>query len=184
MSLAAASKRSDARANRERLLETAREALADDPGASLNSIAKVAGVGPGTLYRHFPSREALLLAVNRAEVEGLLHLAHDLARDHPPVEAFRHWCHRLIDHVVRQRGFRETLQAALSLPEQEAAYRPVRDAIEHLLRACEADGAIAPGIDAKDVQLLLSFIWQVRTDAGERRAHRVVEVILKGLGAT
>lgn len=177
------SMRADAKANREKLIETAREALAVDAAASLNSIAKAARVGPGTLYRHFPTREMLIVAVNQAEVEALVPLAESLAREHPPVEALRQWCHRLIDHVVRQHGFRETLRAALSLAEQEETYRPVRDAIEHLLRACEAEGTIDPGTDASDMQLLLSFIWQIQTPRGECRAHRVVEIILRGLGA-
>ena len=176
--------RSDARANRKLLLDTARTALTGNPQASLNSIAKAAGVGPGTLYRHFPSREALVVAVNRSEVEQLVPLARALLADYAPLSAFRLWCDRLIDHVVRQRGFRETLSAVLSLAEQEQTYRPVREAIELLLQACELEGSIRPGIDSIDVQLLLSFIWQVRTPEGERRAHRAVDIILHGLNAS
>ena len=183
MSPTAAPLRSDAKANRAKLIETARKALTADPDASLNSIAKTAGVGAGTLYRHFPNREALIVAVNRAEIEQLLEIAHELLEQHAPIEAFRLWCHLLIDHVVRQQGFREVLRAALSQPEQEEAYMPVRMAIDRLLRECEAVEAIEMGIEASDVQLLLSFIWQIRTPAGERRAHRAVEIVLRGLGA-
>lgn len=175
--------RADARANRDRLLDVARRSLTDDPAASLNSIAKAAGVGVGTLYRHFPSRETLVVAVNQTAVASLITVAHALTRDYPPVEALRRWCHRLIDHVVRHRGFAETLRAALTLDEQEMTYRPVRDSLDHLLRACAADG-VDPAVDAVDLQLLLSFIWQVRTAEGERRAHRVVDIILRGIGAT
>lgn len=176
--------RADARANRDRLLDVARAALTDDPAASLNSIAKAAGVGVGTLYRHFPSRETLVVAVNQAAVASLITVAHQLTRDHPPVEALRRWCHRLIDHVVRHRGFAETLRAALTLDEQEMTYRPVRESLAHLLRACAAEGRLDPNVDAVDLQLLLSFIWQVRTAEGERRAHRVIDIILRGIGAS
>lgn len=173
--------RSDAKANRTKLVEAARGALAENPEASLNSIANLAGVGAGTLYRHFPTREALVVAVNRVEVERLTLLAHELSQDNPPVEAFRLWCHRLIDHVVRQSGFREMLRAALSLAEREKTYRPVREAIAHLIGECEKEGAIVPDVDPSDLQLLLSFIWQIRTAEGERRAHRAVEIVLRGL---
>ena len=174
-------RRADARANRQRLLDVARVSLAADPHASLNSIAKAARVGAGTLYRHFPSREELIVAVNKVEVERFADLAEDFLREHPPFVALHRWCDRLIDHVVRQRGFRETLQAALSLPAQEATYRPVREAIDRLLRASEAAGSIRGGIEAADIQLLLSFIWQIRTEDGERRARRGVGIILRGL---
>jgi AcrR family transcriptional regulator len=180
----APSSRSDAKANRERLLTVARDALAKDPAASLNSIAKAASVGPGTLYRHFPTREALVVAVYRAEIENLIALSRALTEQSPPIDAFRSWCFRLIEHVRRQRGFAELLQAAMSEQERADAYRPVIDAIDHLLKACEDAGAIPGPSDPGDIQLLLSFIWQIRTDEGERRARRVVDLIIRGLMAT
>jgi AcrR family transcriptional regulator len=81
--------RADARANRDRILDVARDALATDPAASLNSIAKAAGVGAGTLYRHFPSRESLVLGVYRKEIDTLVALAPVLLARHPPLQAFR-----------------------------------------------------------------------------------------------
>jgi AcrR family transcriptional regulator len=173
--------RSHAHANRERLLAAAREALAADPAASLNSIAKSASVGPATLYRHFPTRDALLVAVYRAEVENLIALSHALTAELPPIEAFRSWCHRLIEHVRLQQGFGELLQAAMSEQEKLDTYRPVIDAIAHLLRACEEAGNIPRKSDPGDIQLLLSFIWQIRTADGELRARRAVELIIRGL---
>src|ERR1700753_3364158 len=87
--------RADARANRDRILDVARDALATDPAASLNSIAKAAGVGAGTLYRHFPSREALVLGVYRKEIDALVAMVPVLLAEHPPLQAFRMWCDRL-----------------------------------------------------------------------------------------
>ncbi|AIT80554.1 TetR/AcrR family transcriptional regulator [Novosphingobium pentaromativorans] len=173
--------RSDAQANRQRILDVARRALTANPDASLNSIAKAAQVGAGTLYRHFPTREALVVAVNQAEVNKLIDLAHELSLAHPATEAFRQWCTRLIDYVVGQRGFAETLRAALSLAEQEEAYRPVREAIEHLLDAGARQDAFRRDYDSGDMQLLLSFIWQIRTKEGEARARRLIELIIDGL---
>lgn len=183
MSATAISSRSDAKANRERLLTTAQLAFAADPAASLNSIAKLADVGPGTLYRHFPTREALVVAVHHAEIENLISSPHRLTEQMPPIEALRAWCHQLIAHVCKQRGFGEVLKAVLSEQEREEAYRPVIDAIAHLLQACEAADVIRQGNDPGDIQLLLSFIWQIRTAEGEKRAKRGVELIIRGLVA-
>src|ERR1700691_5870553 len=87
--------RADAQANRDRILDVARDALAADPAASLNLIAKRAGVGAGTLYRHFPSRESLVLGVYRKEIDTLVALAPVLLGKQQPVHAFRGWCDRL-----------------------------------------------------------------------------------------
>src|ERR1700744_2203383 len=89
--VASGPRRADARANRERLLEVAREALRESSDASLNSIAKRAGVGTGTLYRHFPNREALVFAVYQDDVEKVSARAPGLLAEHPPVEALRSW---------------------------------------------------------------------------------------------
>src|SRR5580704_12330249 len=87
--------RADAQQNRQRILEAAREAFAASGEASLNSIAKKAGVGPGTLYRHFPSREALVLAVYRYDVQKLADAAAELLSEHEPLRALRLWFDRL-----------------------------------------------------------------------------------------
>src|SRR3981189_2908491 len=87
--------RSDALKNREAILQAAHDALAESPHASLNSIAKRAGVGPGTLYRHFPTREALVLAVYRHDVQQLVDSAPVLLEEHSPLDALRLWFDRL-----------------------------------------------------------------------------------------
>ncbi|MFD1049329.1 TetR/AcrR family transcriptional regulator, partial [Kibdelosporangium lantanae] len=92
--------RSDAQQNRARILTIARDVLTEDGDASLNSIAKRAGVGPGTLYRHFPNREALVLEVFRAEVQKLVDWAPELLRTEPPLVALRRWFERLAAQIV------------------------------------------------------------------------------------
>lgn len=174
--------RADARANRDRILEVARDALAAAPDASLNSIAKAAGVGAGTLYRHFPSREALVLGVYRKEIDGLVALAPALVAEHPPLEAFRLWCDRLAHYGRIKHGLADVLHAALSDGDVQDSYWPMVGAVSHLLRACEASGDFALGADAEDVLLLLGFLWRIKPDAaGEARAERLIELVVRGL---
>src|SRR4030081_758490 len=93
--------RADAQRNRIRLLETAKAAFAEKgPGASLDEIARTAGVGAGTLYRHFPTRDALIEAVYRNETEQLVAAATRLADTHPPMTALREWLLSFVDYVA------------------------------------------------------------------------------------
>ena len=87
-------------------------AFADDPRVSLNAIAKLAGVGAGTLYRHFPTREDLILAVYRQEVQSLVEAVHDSLNEYAPLEALRVWFLRLADFVRVKHGLGEALQTA------------------------------------------------------------------------
>src|ERR1700704_1520680 len=96
---AARKPRADAERNRDRVLEVAKEAFTrSGADASLDDIAKQAGVGAGTLYRHFPSREALIEAVYRSEVEKLAAAARTLAETMPPIEALRAWMLLFVDY--------------------------------------------------------------------------------------
>lgn len=174
--------RADARENRERLIAVAREALRESPDASLNSIAKRAGVGAGTLYRHFPNREALVFAVYLEEVEDVSARAADLLAEHPPVEALRLWFESLSDRIRTKHGLGEALRS----PEAEKAiadsYAPVTAAIAELLAAGEAAGDLKPGLDPGDVLLLMGFLWRTSDDeAGRAQADRTLELVLAGL---
>ena len=96
--------RSDGERNRELIIQVAKQAFTENgAGASLDDIAQKAGVGAGTLYRHFPSREALLGAVYRAEVEKLADAAEQLGRELPPLEALRAWLHLFIEHLATKK---------------------------------------------------------------------------------
>jgi len=173
--------RSDAQANRLRILSVASDALAADPSTSLNAIAKLAAVGPGTLYRHFPTREALVVAVYRSHLEGVVALARELTETLAPVEALRCWCYRLVELARSQRGFAEMLFAATTEQQRIEAHTPVYEAIAHLLAACIEAGDVSPDIDPLDVQVALSFIWHMRTEEGERRARKSVDIVIRGI---
>lgn len=176
--------RADARANRDRILGAAREALAADPAVSLNAIAKTAGVGAGTLYRHFPNREALVLGVYRHEIDALVALAPTLLADHPPLQAFRAWCDRLVSFGKLKHGVADLLHGARSEQGLQESYGPMLDAVRKLMSACEAAGEIRPGADPEDFLRLLGFLWQIPpTPAGEARVGRLLALILRGLGA-
>src|SRR6478609_1150457 len=98
------SKRSDARRNRDAILAAALEALSESPDASLNAIAKRAGVANATLYRHFPTREALVLASYQYEVGRLVDAADSLLRRHAPLDALGRWVDRLAHYAVTKHG--------------------------------------------------------------------------------
>jgi len=176
--------RADARANRDRILAVAREALTADPETPLSAIGKAAGVGQGTLYRHFPTREALALAIYRKEINALAALASTLLQGHPPLEAFRLWCAQLADSSAMKRGVAKLLQGATSEDDQREAYQQMVSAVGSLIAACEAAGAIDRGANADDVLMLLGVLWQIPSHPGrDAQAARIIALIFRGLGA-
>ena len=175
--------RADARANRDRILEVARDALAIDPAASLNSIAKAAGVGAGTLYRHFPSRESLVLGVYRKEIDTLVVLAPVLLAKHQPLQAFRIWCDRLAKFGRMKYGVADIVHAATSDHDLQETYRPMLGAVRALIGACEGSGDIRPGSDPEDFLVLLGLLWRIPPNsAGEARVKRLLALAFRGLG--
>src|SRR5580700_11285806 len=111
--------RRDAQRNRERILEVAKEAFTQfGADASLDEIAKQAGVGAGTLYRHFPTRDALIEAVYRTEVEKLAHAARELAEQKPPLEALRAWMLLFIDHIAAKQIIAPALNSIVGGPSK------------------------------------------------------------------
>ena len=176
--------RADARANRDRILDVARETLAANPDASLNAIAKTAGVGAGTLYRHFPSREALVLGVYRKEVDALVGLAPKLLAKHQPMQAFRLWCDRLVQFGRVKHGVADVLHAVLSDQDFRETYWPMADAVRMMMEACEASGDIRGGNNPEDVLQFLGGLWRLPpSSAGEAQAKRLLALIFRGLGA-
>jgi AcrR family transcriptional regulator len=174
--------RADAVKNRERILAVARDAFALDGAVSLNTIAKRAGVGPGTLYRHFPTREALLLEVYRNEVIRVADEVSQVLAEHPPLEAFRVWFRTLASYVRLKHGLGEALHTAAVQDVVNQVYAPVIGAVEQLLCACAADGSVRPGLDPDDVLFLMGFMWRVGADAdGIAQADRLMELTISGL---
>jgi AcrR family transcriptional regulator len=173
--------RADARLNRERILSVAYKAFADDPDVSLNTIGKLAGVGAGTLYRHFPTREDLILAVYRQELQSMVDSVHDLVAEYPPLEALRVWFLRLADFARVKHGLGEALQTAAGKDVADETHT-VTEAVAVLLQACEKAGEVRPGLEAADVLLLMGFLWsRAAGDAGEQQARRVLDLAISGL---
>jgi AcrR family transcriptional regulator len=174
--------RSDAAKNREHLLKVAHDAFAESGAASLNMIAKRAGVGAGTLYRHFPTREALILAVYRHDLQRLVDSVPDVLAKNAPLDAFRVWFHTLADYVRVKHGLGEALHSAAVQEAINETYKPVVTAVGQLIDACVADGSMRDGLDPDDVLLLMGFMWRVDYSAnGKKQAARITELVLSGL---
>jgi AcrR family transcriptional regulator len=178
-------KRSDARRNRDAILAAALEALTGSPDASLNAIAKRAGVANATLYRHFPTREQLVLATYEHEVQLLVVAAASLLEERGPVEALSSWVERLARYAVTKHGLADALRKA-SAPGSDLSssdtYDEIVAALDLLLQANIAAGTLRPGLDAHDVILALAGLWQL-DPAGDWRAQarRIYEIVLSGL---
>ncbi|MGY0021174.1 TetR/AcrR family transcriptional regulator [Streptomyces sp. cg35] len=173
--------RSDALKNREAILQVAHDALAENPDASLNSIAKRAGVGPGTLYRHFPTREALILEVYRHDIGRLVASVPDILASLDPLDALRRWFTDLTGYVRIKHGLGEALNSAAAQEVVSASWPPVSAAVGQLLDACERAGEIRPGIDPVDVVMLMSCLWRTPdTPDGAAQVQRLMDLAIKG----
>lgn len=176
------SKRADALKNREHILEVAHDAFAESGLTSLNEIAKRAGVGAGTLYRHFPTREALILAVYQHDIERLVIAVAKLLTEQPPLQAFRTWFFTLADYIRVKHGLGEALNSPAAQDAIRGTYAPVMAAVDALIRACVADGSMRPGLRASDVLLLMGFLWRIPpSPERDSQAERMMDLVLAGL---
>jgi AcrR family transcriptional regulator len=172
--------RSDARENRARILEAARQAFAEDGATSMNQVAQRAGVGPGTLYRNYPTREALVLAVYQLDVDQLIDSAPGLLATLPPLEALRRWTTDLVSAMRRKHGLGDALSSGAYRSITEQTYGPVIAAITQLLDAGKRDGTIRADADPGDFLQLTGALW--RTPEGEDdRPRRMLALVLDGL---
>jgi AcrR family transcriptional regulator len=170
--------RSDAQRNRERILSVALEALAEPGTASMTQLARRAGVGVGTLYRHFPTREALVMALYEREVGELIELAPALLAEHDPAGAFRRWTDEVARMGRLKFGVAEVIHAATSGGVDDPAYQPFVGAIATLLTAGEAAGVVRPGTDPEAVLLLLSALWRIPpNDQAEHRTQQLLQLV-------
>lgn len=176
--------RKAAERNRAAILEVAHDLFATNPAASLNEVAKRAGVGAGTLYRHFPTREALILAVYQHDVEKLVGSVDELLADRPAKEAFIEWFEMLAAYIRVKHGLGEALHHAAIQDAINRTYAPVTAAIGKLLDACVEQGSVRPGLGAGDVLLLMSFLWRVAPDAlGVAQGRRLTAMVFDGIAA-
>ena len=178
--------RADAVRNRERLLETAADIFsAGGPDASLEAVAKRAGVGIGTLYRHFPTREALFEAVYRREVDQLSELAERLADEVEPVEALRRWLHANVRLVATKKGMVAALALAAYRPSELHAYSADRltKAVGSLIDRAAKAGDIRADITAEDLlRALVGMSYNVYDTPNWRKtALRLADIFVDGL---
>lgn len=176
--------RSDAQRNRERILAAAKQAFTrSGANASLDDIAREAGVGPGTLYRHFPSREALLEAVYRSEMEKLAAAEGKFAQQLPPVEALRAWLLLFVDYIAAKQLIAPALNALAGDPKKlfEASYARIWDAIRALVRRAVKSGDIRKDLDALDLLRALIGVANVATSPDwQQSARRLVDILIMG----
>jgi AcrR family transcriptional regulator len=178
--------RADAIRNRERLLETAADIFsAGGPDASLEAVAKRAGVGIGTLYRHFPTREALFEAVYRREVDQLSELAERLADEVEPVEALRRWLHANVRLVATKKGMVAALALAAYRPSELHAYSADRlaKAVGSLIDRAAKAGDIRADITPEDLlRALVGMSYNVYDTPNWRKtALRLADIFVDGL---
>jgi AcrR family transcriptional regulator len=176
--------RADALKNRERILEVAKEEFTrSGANASLEEIAKMAGVGPGTLYRHFPTRGELLVAVYRSEMEKLAGAARTLADTLPPVEGLRAWLLLFVDAVETKQVIAPVLNTLIGDPKKvfEASHAKIHEALRALVKRAVKSGDIRKDLDPIDLLRALVGVANVSASPDwQQSARRLVEILILG----
>ncbi len=177
--------RADAQRNRDRLLEVAVRAFSQDgPDVTLEAIAREAGVGIGTLYRHFPTREALVDAAYRGELNRLCDSAGPLLAGEPPEVALRQWMDRFVDYLTTKRGMADALRAVIAAggnPYAESRGRMMA-ALTELLDAGATAGTVRADVQPEDVLATLTGVGLAAGDPTQRaQAGRMLDLIMAGL---
>ncbi|MCM4085027.1 TetR/AcrR family transcriptional regulator [Paractinoplanes hotanensis] len=174
--------RKDARRNRERIIEAATRAFTTGPDpVKIETIAQEAGVGVGTLYRNFPSREALVEEVYRSELTRLSALAPTLLADHSPPEALREWMRRYQEFVATKHGMAEALRAVIASGAITSGNtrEHLNGAIATFLEAGRADGTLRTDIHPPDVSASMAGIMLAAADVDQ--AFRMLQLLVDGL---
>jgi len=176
-----ASLRADAAGNRARIIQAARAVIANADEVKLNAIARQAGVGQGTLYRHFPTREDLLAEVYREDVGQLVAAAPALLAEHEPLTALALWFDLVAGYARVKRGVFAAVELAVSQDLAAHSLGPIGEALTTLLDAGKADGTIRPDVDARDVILLIGYLTRLEPGEWDTRAWHLLQVVLDGL---
>lgn len=179
--------RADARMNQDRLLEAAARAFAHEGAeGSLKAIAKDAGVGIGTLYRRFPTRERLIEATYRNETARLCGAAPGLLDTAPAAEALRAWMDRFVDYMATKHGMADALHAVL-VTDGELRMKTrdlLTDALATLMKAGVADGTIRADVDPEDVLMGLGGVTLIAGQPDQRAlAGRLLALLMDGIRA-
>jgi AcrR family transcriptional regulator len=176
--------RTDAQRNRERILEIAKEAFTrSGADASLDDIARDAGVGPGTLYRHFPTRDALIEAVYRTEVEKLAAAERRFAEAMPPIEALRAWMLLFVDYIATKQIIAPALNAYVGGASKlyEGSRAQVQGAIDALVKRAIKNRDIRRDLDPFDLLRALIGVSHVASGPDwQQSARRLVDILITG----
>lgn len=177
--------RADACRNRNRLLEAAGEAFArDGVDASLEKIAKSAGVGIGTLYRHFPNRDALMEAVYRHNLEQLLADADELLATKPAAEALAEWMQRFVAYVATKKGLATHLKSVVSADSDlfTSSQERMGDTMRRMVEAGVAEGQLRPDVEPPDVLRALAGVCMTSDMAqSQEQPCRIAQLLMDGL---
>ena len=174
--------RSDAARNRAKILDAARAALAASGDASLQSIAIAAGVGQGTLYRHFPTRQALILEVHRRDIAALVESAPALLQRLSGADALLAWLHELAQYGRVKHGLLDAVYTELHHQLDAEGSGPVVSAIGLLLRAGKDDGTLHTDLRAEDLLMLIGFLWRADPGpAGQAQSERLLTAVHRGV---
>lgn len=180
----ARAQRADASRNRDRLIEVASETFATfGVDASLEKIARQAGVGIGTLYRHFPTRDALIEAVYRHNVDVLCASADELAASLPPDEALAEWMQRFVAYVPGKKGMANYLKSVVDADSDlfESTHARVRATVDRLMQAAVDAGTVRPGIDGMEVLRGLSGVCLMSGPGGDAGGATIAGLLMDGL---
>jgi AcrR family transcriptional regulator len=176
--------RADAQRNRERILKIAKNAFTrSGANISLDDVARQAGIGSGTLYRHFPTRDTLLEAVYRSEVEKLAGAEQEFAKRMPPVEALRAWMLLFVDYIAAKQIIAPALNTMVGGPSKlfDATGAQVKGAIQALVERAIASGDIRPDLDPLDLLRALVGVSNVASGPDwAQSAKRLVEILILG----
>jgi AcrR family transcriptional regulator len=176
--------RADAQRNRERILEVAKEAFTrSGANTSLDDIARQARVGPGTLYRHFPTREELLQAVYRSEMEKLAAAERKFAQSMTPVKALRAWLLLFVDAIETKQIIAPALSTLIGDPKKvfAASYAQMREAIRALVKRAIKSGDIRKDIEPMDFLRALVGVAHVPSSPDwQQSAKRLVDILIVG----
>jgi len=177
-------RRTDAQLNRERILEVAKATFTrSGPNASLDDIAREAGVGAGTLYRHFPTRDALIEAVYRTEVEKLAAAERRLAAAMSPIEALRAWMLLFVDYIATKQIIAPALNAYVRGPSKlyEGSRAQIQGAIDALVKRAIKNGDIRRDLDPFDLLRALIGVSNVASGPDwQQSARRLVDILITG----
>lgn len=181
-------RRADTRRNHESILAVAARSLTRSGEVSFNTIARQAGVGVGTVYRHFPTPESLILAVYEREVAHIVEAVPALLEEQPPEQAFQTWVtDRLAHYMMTKRGLAEALQRATRSSEQcgelpSSAFESMLGALTTLLRANVDAGTVRPDVDTMTVMRGLFGLFHLDPDGDWKpEAAKLADLVWRGI---